>query len=583
MTDIVTFNVVRALDLNGVSVPGAQAWFYNSGTDTERTVYTDQAGTIPHAQPVTADGEGVFPAVYDSASGAVRVIVKDASGVTLDGYPMDPAPKVPAVANAASSITFTPTDDIQADDVQEAIELVQSQATASAGTATTDANTYTDTQVDSVKSWVNGGEFGGSSDNLYIGVVVAVMSSTGAGVGSTGNTEPSAENEWSSGPNSCVNLLKTAIGTRGTLINRSVAGANTATQRDRFFDRVARYHPRHVILGTGLSNETGNTGAERAGRYMRALMQQIAMVRQIGANPIVWAFNPFETLDASGRSTMRGIKRMCARLGVRVWDMSAGTRDDDYAYLPGLNYDDLHGNDAAHSLFFDATYLSDFRAVGPLPVLAEPARYRIGLTAGDVTPALYATTMRDEDNAASWSIFARVYKPSSVTSGSQRILSAYLADSMPGLRLIRGTSGNYVLASTSGIEIATTVSASKAGTDDILIRYHRWNQTLAIYINGTFAGDVSGVVLNAMYGFGFGSYVLDASYPAIDYQLEDLRVWRVPFVSPEVSLIFDGDRPCEGLMFDLSTQDYTPGVIINRANSPGLRTRMGPTGQWIQV
>ncbi len=91
MTTIVSFNPNRAADLSGFAVPGALATFYDSGTSRERIVYSDPECTLPHPSPLAADGAGVFPAIYDTGDGDVKVEVTTPEGVMLAGYPMDGA------------------------------------------------------------------------------------------------------------------------------------------------------------------------------------------------------------------------------------------------------------------------------------------------------------------------------------------------------------------------------------------------------------------------------------------------------------------------------------------------------------
>ncbi|ARO14443.1 hypothetical protein BVG79_01097 [Ketogulonicigenium robustum] len=125
MSNLINFNVIRALDLDGVPVSGAQAFFYDSGTDQPRTVYADIGATVPHPQPVIADGDGVFPAAYAEGGTPVRVVVRDADGAMVAGYPVDPVMMTPAGDAQASAISFNPTGSIPALNVQQAIEMVQ--------------------------------------------------------------------------------------------------------------------------------------------------------------------------------------------------------------------------------------------------------------------------------------------------------------------------------------------------------------------------------------------------------------------------------------------------------------------------
>ena len=130
MSDILNFNVVRALDLDGYPVPGAQARFFDSGTDTERAVFADPDGSVQHPSPLLADAEGVFPPVFVLGGSSVRAEVRDADGVMVTGYPLDPAIRVAAGGSGASQVSFNPTGDIPATDVQAAIEKVQANLVA---------------------------------------------------------------------------------------------------------------------------------------------------------------------------------------------------------------------------------------------------------------------------------------------------------------------------------------------------------------------------------------------------------------------------------------------------------------------
>jgi hypothetical protein len=81
-------------NVNGVAYPGAIAYFYDGGTTTPRVVYTDNALTTPLGSSVTADANGMFPAVYLPA-GEYNFLITSASGAQLAaGGPVDPAPTV---------------------------------------------------------------------------------------------------------------------------------------------------------------------------------------------------------------------------------------------------------------------------------------------------------------------------------------------------------------------------------------------------------------------------------------------------------------------------------------------------------
>lgn len=101
------------------SLAGAKARFFDAGTTTPRTVYTDQTETVPHPVPLLADGSGRFPQAFASG-GAIKVVVTQADDST--GYTLDPCEKVAASGSAASQIGFSPTLALPFDNVQTAIE-----------------------------------------------------------------------------------------------------------------------------------------------------------------------------------------------------------------------------------------------------------------------------------------------------------------------------------------------------------------------------------------------------------------------------------------------------------------------------
>lgn len=62
---------------------GAKAYFFNVGTTTPQTTWTDEAESIPHDHPVVADANGVFPAVFLTEQSAHRIRITTADDETL--------------------------------------------------------------------------------------------------------------------------------------------------------------------------------------------------------------------------------------------------------------------------------------------------------------------------------------------------------------------------------------------------------------------------------------------------------------------------------------------------------------------
>ena len=125
MANVIDLNVNRAVDGNGNPVAGAKAYFYQSGTTTPVTVYSDAAATTPHATPVVADGSGVFPAIYGASGASLKVNVTTASGAAVSGYPRDPVILFTDTSTGAASISFAPISGNGATNVQTAIANIQ--------------------------------------------------------------------------------------------------------------------------------------------------------------------------------------------------------------------------------------------------------------------------------------------------------------------------------------------------------------------------------------------------------------------------------------------------------------------------
>lgn len=77
------------INVTGTPYAGAQAYFYQTGTQTPQTVYQDIGLTIAHSFPVVANDDGYWPAIWlNSASVAnYQVRILSANNVELDNIP----------------------------------------------------------------------------------------------------------------------------------------------------------------------------------------------------------------------------------------------------------------------------------------------------------------------------------------------------------------------------------------------------------------------------------------------------------------------------------------------------------------
>ena len=143
MANQIIIALPRVTDANGDPASGALAYFYQTGTTTPITVYSDEALSVAHASPLVADSGGKFAQVFYGGATNVKVLVKDSGG--SDIYQLDPSPMISGSSSAAENITFSPVTGNSATDVQGAIEnnvtaldaKVDETVTVTAGTGLT--------------------------------------------------------------------------------------------------------------------------------------------------------------------------------------------------------------------------------------------------------------------------------------------------------------------------------------------------------------------------------------------------------------------------------------------------------------
>ncbi len=85
MAGLWQLSLTQRVDPNGKPFPGAKAFFTEAETSDPITVYAEYSLATPLPNPVIADGNGMFPAVYldNSASDFYRCRITDADGVAL--------------------------------------------------------------------------------------------------------------------------------------------------------------------------------------------------------------------------------------------------------------------------------------------------------------------------------------------------------------------------------------------------------------------------------------------------------------------------------------------------------------------
>ena len=88
---------------SGTPQAGAKLYTYREGTTTALTVWTDDAASVAHANPIPCDAGGFVPLIYVDDTFDYKVVIKTSADVTLKTYDNIPAP------DPASTTGYFPT------------------------------------------------------------------------------------------------------------------------------------------------------------------------------------------------------------------------------------------------------------------------------------------------------------------------------------------------------------------------------------------------------------------------------------------------------------------------------------------
>jgi hypothetical protein len=103
----------QVFDSNGDPAAGAKAFFYDAGTSTPKTVYSDSTLTTPYSQPVLANATGHFTEtgpIYGAAGDYKLKVTDSTGGVGLPGVDLFPeVDNWTVLANLTQTILSFPT------------------------------------------------------------------------------------------------------------------------------------------------------------------------------------------------------------------------------------------------------------------------------------------------------------------------------------------------------------------------------------------------------------------------------------------------------------------------------------------
>jgi hypothetical protein len=95
-------------DGNGDPYPGALAYFYLTETTTDADVYEDADLATPHSQPVEADSDGLFPAIYLDPTVDYKLTLRESDSTLI--YTTDPAsPRISTIGDEVEALSGNQT------------------------------------------------------------------------------------------------------------------------------------------------------------------------------------------------------------------------------------------------------------------------------------------------------------------------------------------------------------------------------------------------------------------------------------------------------------------------------------------
>lgn len=122
-----------ARDSNGDALPYAKAYFYENESVTLDTVYSDSGLSVEHANPVEADSDGQWPAIYADTTEEFTVYLTDQNGAPIAG-PWDGMSSSSGASTAAVALAEAARDDA-ADSAASALGAPGTSATSTTSLA----------------------------------------------------------------------------------------------------------------------------------------------------------------------------------------------------------------------------------------------------------------------------------------------------------------------------------------------------------------------------------------------------------------------------------------------------------------
>jgi hypothetical protein len=198
-------------NLNGAVSAGSTYEFYEAGTTTPKTVYSDAAETVPLGTVVTSDSAGRFPTIF--ISDIFKVVFKDSDGVEIYTQDNINAADFSAAATAAAAARAS----------EEAAALSE---TAAADSETAAGVSETNAAASEVAAALSEANAAGSEANASASELAAEAAAQIAAMGSD-QLYASTADALSKGVYSLTSLVGGTGGTNGTFALAFSGGAGT--------------------------------------------------------------------------------------------------------------------------------------------------------------------------------------------------------------------------------------------------------------------------------------------------------------------------------------------------------------------
>ncbi|MFA5952925.1 MAG: hypothetical protein WC807_21930 [Hyphomicrobium sp.] len=111
----IAFSLSQQLDSSGNPLSGGRLYFYQAGTTTPQSAYSDSALTLPLANPITLDSAGRIPQFF-LADGTIKIRLTNSAGVsqvTADGVMVIGASSGTGTGSVVDATTVLATGDLK--------------------------------------------------------------------------------------------------------------------------------------------------------------------------------------------------------------------------------------------------------------------------------------------------------------------------------------------------------------------------------------------------------------------------------------------------------------------------------------